>query len=265
MTAASGTDLANEVASRTWYHTIELPGGVVTPGEYDTRSALACIPFPARLDGKRCLDVGTHDGFWAFTMERRGAAEVVAIDLDDPREIDYSEPVPALSEAMVADRESRPSAFALAHNAFDSRVDRRNLSVYALSRDVVGEFDFAYLGTLLLHLRDPIAALTAVRHVMRPGGRMLINDAVSLDLTLLHPRRPVYSVTLFPGRPFWWSPNVAGLRRFMEKAGFAIVDSGGPYWVRRGAGYARPREERLWDRLVLRRGMPHGWVIGEAT
>ncbi len=47
----------------TWYHTIELPGGVVTPGEYDTRVALRKIPFPEELSARRRLDVGTHDGF----------------------------------------------------------------------------------------------------------------------------------------------------------------------------------------------------------
>lgn len=261
-------DLAEEVAGYPWYHTIELASGVVTPGEFDTRSALAGIPFPDSLDGKRCLDAGTHDGFWAFTMERRGAAEVIAIDLDDPRQVDFSEPRPELSDEVLADREARPKAFALAHRALSSRVQRRDLSVYALSREEVGEFDFAFLGTLLLHLREPIAALTAIRHVLKPGGRMLLNEPVSISLTLAHPRKPMYTLSLLPGRPFWWSPNIAGLRRFMEKAGFAILDSGGPYWVKRGSGYTRPRPPirlgTLWDIAMQSRGMPHGWVLGQA-
>lgn len=257
-------DVGREVAAKTWYHTIELPGGIVTPGEYDTRSALARVPFPERLDGKRCLDAGTHDGFWAFTMERHGAAEVVAIDLDDPRRIDFSEPVPDLSGLPLEDREGRPAVFALAHRALGSKVERRNLSVYDLSVDEVGQFDFAYLGTLLLHLRDPVAALTAIHHVLKPGGRLLLNDPISLELTVRHPRRPVYTLALLPGKPFWWSPNLQGLRLFMQKAGFRVVDSGGPYWLRRGPGYARPREQTLVQRAIFRKGMPHGWVLGEA-
>ena len=35
---------------------------------------------PRDLRGRRALDIGTFDGFWAFELERRGA-EVVAIDL----------------------------------------------------------------------------------------------------------------------------------------------------------------------------------------
>src|ERR1700678_4471248 len=61
------------------YHTIELPGGVTTPGQSDLRKQARRL-LPADLRGKRALDVGTFDGFWAFELERRGA-EVVAIDI----------------------------------------------------------------------------------------------------------------------------------------------------------------------------------------
>jgi tRNA (mo5U34)-methyltransferase len=256
------------VAALTWYHTIELPGGVVTPGEYDTRRALLKVPFPDRLDGMRCLDVGTHDGFWAFEMERRGAAEVLAIDLDDPRQLDYSDPVPVLSRDALANREARPAAFECAHRALRSDVQRRDLSVYALGRESVGEFDFAFLGTLLIHLREPVRALSAIRGVLGPGARLLVNDPVSLVLSVVHPRRPVYDLALLPGRPFWWLPNAAGLRRYVEKAGFALTGGGGPYLVPRGPGYARAplprtRTNLAW-RLLHERWMPHAWALGEA-
>lgn len=31
------------------------------------------LPLPDSLDGMRCLDVGTQNGFWAFELERRAA------------------------------------------------------------------------------------------------------------------------------------------------------------------------------------------------
>src|SRR3712207_3284092 len=91
MVAAPGSQasLAQEVATLEWYHTIELAPGVVTPGWHDTRPIVSQIPLPASLAGKRCLDVGAVDGFWAFEMERRGAQEVVAIDILDPQEWDW--------------------------------------------------------------------------------------------------------------------------------------------------------------------------------
>ena len=71
-----------------WYHTLELPGGQVTEGLFDLRNPMHHYGLPERMDGMRALDVGTWDGFWAFEMERRGA-EVVALDLDDERDLDW--------------------------------------------------------------------------------------------------------------------------------------------------------------------------------
>src|SRR2546429_59313 len=71
--SASDQALAARVASVSWYHSLSLPGGLITPGFFDTLDELERVPFPLSLDGKRCLDVATADGFWAFEMERRGA------------------------------------------------------------------------------------------------------------------------------------------------------------------------------------------------
>src|SRR6478735_9319868 len=85
----SPADLDARARELSWYHSLELAPGVVTPGFFDTRPTVAKVPLPADLTGKRCLDVGTWDGFWAFEMERRGAASVTAIDLDDPQQWDW--------------------------------------------------------------------------------------------------------------------------------------------------------------------------------
>jgi tRNA (mo5U34)-methyltransferase len=264
----TGAPLAAGVRGISWYHTIELPGGIVTPGEYDTRAAAARIPLPASLHGARCLDVGTHDGFWAFEMERRGAETVTAIDLDDPTRVDFSYPPPPLSDEALADRRARPQAFWFAHEALDSKVSRIDLSVYDLSSGGIGPFDFAFLGTLLLHLREPLRALDEIRRVLVPGGRLLVNDGISLELSLLHPFKPVHSLSLLPGKPFWWLPNARGLRRYIEKAGFRVVSCGRPYIVRNGPGFARPMPPRgsgsPLARGLHRVGMPHAWVLGEA-
>jgi tRNA (mo5U34)-methyltransferase len=47
-----------------WYHRIELPGGVTTPG-WAPLSADA-YRLPSDLAGKRVLDIGAWDGFWSF-------------------------------------------------------------------------------------------------------------------------------------------------------------------------------------------------------
>lgn len=258
--------LLAEVASARWYHVIDLPHGVSTPGEFDLPAILPRIPLPPSLAGKRCLDVGTRDGFWAFEMERRGAEEVVAIDLDDPTDLDWPHPRPELSGELQEELEQRARTFSIASRALGSRVERRNLSVYDLSPERVGEFDFAFLGTLLLHLRNPIDALAAIRGVL--GGELLVNDAIMLFPSLWPGRRRIPTATLLGrGMPFWWTPNAAGLRRQVEAAGFELLETGRPYLLPNGPGRMKPglqkkeREgSRLRDRLVLRRGMPHAWV-----
>src|ERR1700730_17651118 len=89
--------LAERVASVRWYHSLALPDNVITPGSFDTPRELRRLPFPSSLAGKRCLDVGTSDGFWAFERERRGAAEVIATDVP-PSRLDWPGNTPSLPE-----------------------------------------------------------------------------------------------------------------------------------------------------------------------
>ena len=70
-----------------WYHVLELAPGQVTEGLFDLHPYVERYGLE-RMDGMRALEVGTWDGFWAFEMERRGA-EVVALDLDDERDLDW--------------------------------------------------------------------------------------------------------------------------------------------------------------------------------
>jgi len=83
------------------------------------------VPWPTSLAGARCLDVGTHDGFWAFEMERRGADAVLAIDIADPDQVDWPEPRPAVSPEVYDFIADRKTAFHVAREALGSRVEHR--------------------------------------------------------------------------------------------------------------------------------------------
>ena len=249
-----------------WYHTVEVAPGVVTPGWFDLRDLPAQLPIPADLTGKRCLDVGTFDGFWAFELERRGAAEVMAVDVLDPRRWDW----PAGSEAAVLEavgrRKAAGAGFLLLKEARGSRVERLELSVYDLDPETVGTFDFVYVGSLLLHLRDPVRAVEAVASVCR--GQALFVDAIDLPTTRLFPRRPLASLDGV-GRPWWWKPNVAALRRMVTVGGFAVNREPQLVYMRGGAAFPRSQVRvrdlrRLggWQELVTqRRGEPHAAVL----
>src|SRR4051794_19182475 len=71
-----------------WYHCIDVAPGVTTPGWFDLRPIVDRMPWPD-VRGKRCLDVGTYDGFLAFELEKRGAAEVICTDISDHNQWDW--------------------------------------------------------------------------------------------------------------------------------------------------------------------------------
>lgn len=236
---ADADALREEADAIPWYQSIDLGHGVITRGDYDMASALRRVPLPGSLTGKRCLDVGTRDGFWAFEMERRGAREVVATDLASQVEVDLPEPRPQLDQETTRQLEQRNESFALARRALDSSVDWRALNVYDLDADEIGTFDFAFIGTLLLHLRNPVDALNAIRGVLAPGAVLLSNNPISLPLTLKSPLTPAAEILMRPAAPFFYVPNARGHRRMLEGAGFEIESSTRPYLFRYGEGWRR--------------------------
>jgi tRNA (mo5U34)-methyltransferase len=248
-----------------WYHTIDLPEGP-TPGEYDLRPIVGRLPWPVSLEGARCLDVGSRDGFYAFEMERRGAAEIVSLDVDDAAELHIPEPAPVGGDpdAEVA---AGIRAFEHASAALNSRVQRVYRSVYDITPEQLGTFDLAVIGTLLLHLRDPVRALRAVHGCLR--GPLLVNDVVAAGAITLA-RRPRAELLMENG-PFWWVVNPAGLQRMLEAAGFEVVSRSRPYIVPWGAGgqhltwrrtLGRPFAD-IPRRLVHRRGALHVAVLAQ--
>ncbi len=216
---ATATNLAAEVAAHEWYHTLELAPRVVTPGWLDTRGIVEKIPFPDDLTGKRCLDIGTFDGFWAFEMERRGADEILGIDVLDPYGWDWPAGSDEETIRIMDRRKAGGSGFDLAVKQFGSKVTRRELSVLDLDPADVGQFDLVYLGSLLVHLRDPVTALERVRSVCR--GSLIVVDGVDPLLSALFRRFPIAQLD-GRGRPWWWYPNTAGMVRIIETAGFDL-------------------------------------------
>jgi tRNA (mo5U34)-methyltransferase len=265
--SAAIEDLRREVDSHPlWYHTIELAPGVVTPGWFDLRPAVETMPWPD-VRGKRCLDVGTYDGFLAFELERRGAAEVVATDISDPSGWDWPLITRERGTQAVANAAGSKTGlgFEIARRALGSSVERVEISVYDLRAAELGTFDVVVCGSLLLHLRDPVRALEAIRGVC--DGDFLSAETIQLGLTLLHRRRPVAELK-GDRNCQWWIPNVAGHQRMIVAGGFQIEETTGPYAIPFGAGHPaseRPRERlrrRVLTRLVTGRvGVPHNALL----
>lgn len=210
-----------------WWHAIELPDGSVTPGGWDLREAARAIPWPD-LAGKTCLDVGTADGFWAFEMEKRGAADVLATDL------------PAPFQASARER------FEHARAALGSRVRYEEADVVALD----GEYDVVFAGYVLQMLRDPVGALVHLRSVCH--GHLLLLETVSLPLELV-PAPLARLDARHDGRE-WFVFNRRGLRKAAELAGWDVERQTAVLRDKAGPLPAAQKASRSWKYRVGVRG-----------
>lgn len=207
-----------------WYHRIELPGGVTTPGW-----APICPPaymIPADMTGMRVLDVGAWDGYWTFEALKRGASEVVAID-------DFSDFLGSLDEA---DRKAW-GTFDLCRDAlgYSEKVCKRiEMSVYEVTEDRLGRFDAVFFFGTLYHLRHPLLALDLLSSVC--DKEIFIETAVLDDFSPYqgglgkgYPgAQPV--MEFYPNNEYgdnvtnWWSPTLACLGLMTMSAGFPNVN-----------------------------------------
>jgi tRNA (mo5U34)-methyltransferase len=197
-----------------WYHTQELAPGIVTPGMFDLRPYVHRYGIPTDLSGKRALDVGTFEGFWAFELERRGA-EVVAIDVDDVQALDWP---PRL---RPAEQGRRGEGFELARTALESSVERVGLSVYeATPERLGGPFDLVFCGLVLIHLRDPMLALERMAALCRE--RLILAEEYSRRAELL-PFLKLAEFTAESPWMTWWRPSTRTWISMVRCAGFDAV------------------------------------------
>ena len=166
-------------------------------------------------------------------MESRGAGEVIAIDVDDPESIDWSYDTHISGPAeMHRWRVELGPGFVEAGRRLGSTAQRVTRSVYDLDPDVDGMFDVVLCGALLLHLRDPIRALEAMRRVCR--GSLVLVEALDPVLELVVRRVP--AARFRPERDQWWRVNSAGLVQLTRTAGFSVDWLGRRFLIPWGPG-----------------------------
>lgn len=200
-----------------WYHQIEMPNGATTPGINRSKATLEiydALGFPADLTGKRVLDIGCADGYFSFVAERRGAAEIVAIDYRLPT----------------------ASGFSVAADLLGSKVRHVVANVYDLVPETLGQFDFIIFAGLLYHLRNPMLAVDRVRALARDDALVLV-ETHTIDATfrakLAEAGLPQDRLDEIVGLPMWdfyhrdalngdfsnkWAPTLAGLHHLCMEA-----------------------------------------------
>lgn len=129
-----------------WHQKWEIFEGIFTPGRNPVSDLLDGVGLPKDLRGMRVLDVGAFNCCFSFECERRGAGEVIAFDLQDPRELGF---------------------FVLRDLLDSRRVRFEQGCVYNLDRQMLGEFDIVLFLGVLYHLRYPLLAFDQLRKITR--------------------------------------------------------------------------------------------------
>jgi tRNA (mo5U34)-methyltransferase len=205
-----------------WYHCLELAPGLVTDGVFDLRDQVHHYGLPDRLDGKRALDIGSLNGFWAFEMERRGASEVVSLDVEDPARLDRPVRREPETEATLGKGGLAPGreGFELAKEAFGSQVLRVDRSVYEAAPEELGTFDVVFCGSVLIHLRDQLLALERIAALCTD----LFISAEQYDrMTGLLPFPAARYLADRKKAVVFWLPSARTWRRMIWSAGFDRV------------------------------------------
>lgn len=203
-----------------WYHRIELPGGVVTPGW--APMSRDSYRVPADLSGKRVLDVGAWDGFWTFEALKRNAAQAIAID-------NFSDYLGTLKDT---DRRAWEN-FDLCREVLGygpDRCERHEMDTYDVSEERLGRFDVVFFFGTLYHLRHPLLALDKLASIC--DGDIYVESAILDDFSVyrggLGQGYPGGQMVMefYPENQYgnndsnWWVPTLHCLAHMVRAAGF---------------------------------------------
>lgn len=213
-----------------FYHTINLPDYGVINGSWDLRANIDNYLGNVNFNGKRVLDVGTASGFLCFEMEKRGA-EVVAFDLSLDEAWDH---VPFCTKAGVYTQEVQDfiaqriphiqqlhNSFWFCHRVLNSKANVCYGNAYEIPREI-GDVDISLLGCILLHMRNPLAAIESAAKLTRKT--IIITEPAFLDIDYNLP-----AMTLHPNLDnpncleSWWqlTPRLVG--NFLQILGFSEI------------------------------------------
>ncbi|MBI4025957.1 MAG: DUF1698 domain-containing protein [Verrucomicrobia bacterium] len=208
-----------------WYHRIELPGGITTPGWAPMHKDSYRVP--QDLAGQRILDVGAWDGYWSFEALKRGARQVVAID-------DFSDFLDTLKRTDRREWET----FDLCREALgydDTRCQRLTLSLYDVSEQRLGRFDTVFFFGALYHLRHPLLALDRLAAVC--DREIYVESAILDDFSPYcgglghgYPGGQMV-VEFYPDKQYgnnatnWWVPTLDCLAHMIRASGFQKVEA----------------------------------------
>lgn len=151
------------------------------------------------LEGRRVLDVGCGNGYYALRMRDAGATCVIGVD----------------STLLYVVQFLAVSKFLSPDNVFVLPLRLEEMPGEARA------FDTTFSMGVLYHQRSPIDHLRQLKSTLRPGGQLVLE-------TLYVPGEESYARTP-PGRyarmrNVWLLPTIAELQTWLSRTGFEAVD-----------------------------------------
>lgn len=147
------------------------------------------------LAGRRVLDVGCGNGYYAFRMIGAGANLVIGID---------------------------PTVlFVFQFLALNRFLRVPSVQVLPLRLDELPDpgprFDTTFSMGVLYHQREPLEHLAALRRTLRPGGELVLETLVlpGGDEVVLEPEKRYARM-----RNVWYLPGIGALEAWLDRAGF---------------------------------------------
>ena len=187
-----------------WFHSFDFGDGRRANGvkSLERLQDEAELIFMEGIKGKTVLDIGAWDGYFSFEAERRGAARVLATD-----HFCWSGP-----------GWGTKAGFDHAHKKLHSRVESRDVEVFALDPREFGVFDIVLFLGVLYHLKNPLGGL---EQVFKMTGEMAIIETQTDEL-----ENPAPVMRFYLGRELandptnFWAPNLICLENMLREVGF---------------------------------------------
>jgi hypothetical protein len=177
--------LIENLGDCSFYHAMDLPGYGFQAGHWDLRKDVDNYLGKQDFRGKSVIDVGTASGFLCFEMEKRGA-DVTAFDLffkhgDNIIEripyADFDQRFGMTPRQQVEERRymlnRAQNSFWLSHRALQSKAKLYSGTAYQCPAEL-GQFDYAFFGSILLHLQNPVQALISFAQATRE--KVIVTD-----------------------------------------------------------------------------------------
>jgi tRNA (mo5U34)-methyltransferase len=201
-------DLHERVADSFWWHSINLGGGIVTPGHktrYEISREAEAIFAPLSLRGRSVVDIGAWNGGFTVEAKRRGAARLLAID-------HYTWTHPAFRGKQTFD---------LVMSRLGIEVGTKLIDIEKANPADLGRWQVVLFLGVFYHLFNPISALQLLAEVTE---EVLV---VETHLDLEDVARP--AMVFYPDRELggdstnWWAPNRAAMEALLRAVGFEKI------------------------------------------